>query len=220
MYCLLASRYRAVWSCMVKQKSGWWRVIGRPSGLRSTYTGGGEKTVIGQMSWLMFCLIGSQNTKTKSEREACVCVCVHMYYRQGKEQGVCYYRALVCAAVQLTGYSDTDTVIVKLQVLVYDILLSTTAIFSYVVASRKLSANEQFFIGAKTVVHLLQTTQIKQGVSLISTNKVYTSTDKTTVIWIKMELFFFFIYSGWMPLLFTCMLWRYAASAVILEPKP
>ena len=33
----------------------------------------------------------------------------------------------------------------KLQVLVYDILPSTTAIFSYAIGSRKLSANEQLF---------------------------------------------------------------------------
>ena len=47
----------------------------------------------------------------------------------------------------------------KLQALVYDILPSTTAVFSYAIGSRKLSANEQFFVGAQTVVSLLQTTQ-------------------------------------------------------------
>ena len=52
-------------------------------------------------------------------------------------------------------------VCVKLQALVYDILPSTTAVFSYPIGSRKLSANEQFFfVGAQTVVSLLQTTQI------------------------------------------------------------
>ena len=34
----------------------------------------------------------------------------------------------------------------KLQALVYDILPSTTAVFSYTIGSRKLSANEQFFL--------------------------------------------------------------------------
>ena len=35
----------------------------------------------------------------------------------------------------------------KLQALVYDILPSTTAVFSYAIGSRKLSAaNEQFFL--------------------------------------------------------------------------
>ena len=53
--------------------------------------------------------------------------------------------------------------IFKLQALVYDILPSTTAVFSYAIGSRKLSANEQFFffVGAQTVLSLLQTTQIK-----------------------------------------------------------
>ena len=78
----------------------------------------------------------------------------------------------------------------KLQALVYDILPSTTAVFSYATGSRKLSANEQFFVGAQTVVSLLRTTQIKQGVSFIATNKVYTSTEKTTIVWIETELFF------------------------------
>ena len=34
----------------------------------------------------------------------------------------------------------------KLQALVYDILPSTTAVFSYAIGSRKLSANEQFLL--------------------------------------------------------------------------
>ena len=44
----------------------------------------------------------------------------------------------------------------KFQALVYDILPSTTAVFSYAIGSRKLSANEQFFVGAQTVVRLIQ----------------------------------------------------------------
>ena len=59
----------------------------------------------------------------------------------------------------------------KLQALVYGILPSTTAVFSYVRGSRRLSANEQFFVGAQTVVSLLQTIQIKQGVSFIAATK-------------------------------------------------
>ena len=35
--------------------------------------------------------------------------------------------------------------VLKLQALVYDILPSTTAVFSYAIGPRKLSANEQFF---------------------------------------------------------------------------
>ena len=78
----------------------------------------------------------------------------------------------------------------KLQALVYDILPSTTAVFSYAIGPRKLSANEQFFVGAQTVVSLLQTTQIKQGVSFIAANKVYTSTNKSTIVLIETELFY------------------------------
>ena len=78
----------------------------------------------------------------------------------------------------------------RLQALVYDILPSTTAVFSYALGSRKLSANKQFFLGAQTVVSLLQTAQIKQGVSFIAANKVCTSTNKTTIVWIVTELFF------------------------------
>ena len=70
----------------------------------------------------------------------------------------------------------------KLLALVYDSLPSTTAVFSYAIGSRKLLANEQFFVGAQTVVSLLQTTQIKQGVSFIAANKVYTGTNKTTIV--------------------------------------
>ena len=39
----------------------------------------------------------------------------------------------------------------KLQALVYDFLPSTTAVFSYAIGSRKLSANEQFFVGAQPI---------------------------------------------------------------------
>ena len=102
--------------------------------------------------------------------------------------------------------SPKDNVRSKLQALVYDILPSTTAVFSYAIGSRKLSASEQFFVGAQTGVSLLQTTQIKQGVSFVATNKVYTSTNKTTIVLIETELFFF--YPGWMRLMITCVLWR------------
>ena len=91
------------------------------------------------------------------------------------------------------------TVAPKLQALVYDIRPSTTAVFSYAIGSRKLSANQQFFAGAQTVVSLLQITQTQiKGLSFIATYKVYTSTNKTTIVWIETELFFF--YPGWMHL--------------------
>ena len=79
----------------------------------------------------------------------------------------------------------------KLQALVYDILPSTTAVFGYAIGSRILSANEQFFVGAQTVVSLLQT-QIKQGVLFIAANKVYTSTNKITIFESRRNTFFLF----------------------------
>ena len=52
------------------------------------------------------------------------------------------------------------------QALVYDILPSTTTVFSYAIGSRKLSANEQFFVGAPTVVGLLHTNMVMTDVGL------------------------------------------------------
>ena len=78
----------------------------------------------------------------------------------------------------------------KLQAQVYDNLPSTTAVSSYAIGSRKLSAKDQFFVVAETLVSLLQTTQIKQGVSFIAANKVCISKNKTTIVSIETELFF------------------------------
>ena len=60
--------------------------------------------------------------------------------------------------------------------MVYDILPSPTAVFSYPTGSKKLSANEQFFVGAQTVVSLLQTTQIISDVA--SSNKTKIDTER------------------------------------------
>ena len=91
----------------------------------------------------------------------------------------------------------------KLQALVYDILPSTTAVFSYAIGSTKLSDNEQFFVGAQTVVSVLQTTQIKHGVSFIA-NKVYTSTNKTTIV-LNRDGTLFFTLGGWVSCLHACL---------------
>ena len=69
---------------------------------------------------------------------------------------------------------------VKLQALFYDILSLTTAVFSYAIGSRKLSANEQCFVGVQTVVSLLQTTETKRVI--YTANKVDTSTNKTPIV--------------------------------------
>ena len=69
----------------------------------------------------------------------------------------------------------------KLQALVY-ILPSTTAVFSYVIGSRKLAPNEQFFVGAKTVVRLLQTIQIISDVCFVTDHVAYASSNKTKIV--------------------------------------
>ena len=74
------------------------------------------------------------------------------------------------------------TVRTKLQALVYDILPLTTAVFSYAIGSRKLSANEQFFVGAQTVVSLLQTTQIISDVCFRADHVAYASSNKTKFV--------------------------------------
>ena len=110
----------------------------------------------------------------------------------GRAHQLTYWYMVVSATASehetfLVGLEE-DSVHSKFQALVYNILPSTTAVFSYTIGSRKLSANEQFFVVAQTVVSLLQTTQIKQGMSFTAANKVYTSTNKTKIY---MELFFF-----------------------------
>ena len=74
------------------------------------------------------------------------------------------------------------TVLGKLQALVYDILPSTTAVFSYATGSRKLSANDQFFVGSQTVISLLQRTQIVSDVCFITDRVAYASSNKTKIV--------------------------------------
>ena len=94
---------------------------------------------------------------------------------------------------------------VRLQALVYDILPSTTAVFSYAIGSRKLSANKQFFVRAQTLVSVLQTTQIISDVCFITDHVTYASSNKTKIIWIEMELFFFFTQGGCTSCLRGCL---------------
>ena len=69
----------------------------------------------------------------------------------------------------------------KHQALVYDIRPSTTAVFGYAIGSRKLSANEQFFVGAQIVENLLQTTQIIAAVCFITEHVAYANSNKTKI---------------------------------------
>jgi len=69
-----------------------------------------------------------------------------------------------------------------LQALVYDIFPPTTATTDYVIGLEKLSANEQFFVGAQMEVSLEQITQIISGVSFITAHVAYASTNKTKIV--------------------------------------
>ena len=70
----------------------------------------------------------------------------------------------------------------RLQALVYGILPSTTAVFSYAIGPENCQLTKKKNVGAQTVVSLLQTTHMKQGVSFITANKAYTTTNKTTIV--------------------------------------
>ena len=72
--------------------------------------------------------------------------------------------------------------LVKLQAQVYDVLSSTAAVFSYAIGPRKLLANEQFSVGAQTVVSLLQTTQIISDKRFITDHVAYASSNKTKIV--------------------------------------
>ena len=78
--------------------------------------------------------------------------------------------------------ASTVILVPTLQALVYDILPLTAAVFSYAIGPRKLSANEQFFVGAQTVVSLLQTTQIISDVCFITDHVAYASSNKTKIV--------------------------------------
>ena len=91
----------------------------------------------------------------------------------------------------------------KLQALVYGILPSTTAVFSYAIGPRKLSANEQFFVGVQTVVSLLQTTQIISDVCFILPCCLRHLKLKPKSFESRLNSLFFFFYPGSMRLMFT-----------------
>ena len=70
---------------------------------------------------------------------------------------------------------------------------------------RKLSANEQFFVGAQTVVSLLQTTQTSKACHLQPPTKFTPAKIKRQSFESRRNSF---LYPGWMRLMFTCVLGR------------
>ena len=100
----------------------------------------------------------------------------------------------------LLSRSQQDTTDATLQALVYDILPSTTAVFSYAIGSRKLLANEQFFCWCSNSSKFV--TNNSNYARRFFHNRPLRQL-KTKIVGIETELSF---YPGWMSLMFTCVL--------------
>ena len=78
----------------------------------------------------------------------------------------------------------------KLQALVYDILPSTTAVFSYAIGPRKLSANDQFFCWCSNSSKFVTNNSGYTDVFFITDHVAYASSNKTKIVWIETDPFF------------------------------
>ena len=105
----------------------------------------------------------------------------------------------------------------KLQAQVYDIHPSTTAVFSYAIGPRKLSANEQFFVGARTVVSLLPTTQIISDACFI-TDHVATPAQIKPKLFETRQNLFCFTWGGCVSCLRACLGARLLPVLSVPEP--
>ena len=100
-------------------------------------------------------------------------------------QVACFMPTLLPVPESMKRFSQNP----KLQALVYDIIPSTTAVFSYPIGSRKLVSEQilllllLFFGGAHTVISLLQTiTQIISGVCFIADHVASASSNKPKIV--------------------------------------
>ena len=88
--------------------------------------------------------------------------------KEGGREAVIEGKAFACSVFLIDDILTSTSAVphcersfTKLPALVYDSLPSTTALFSYAIGPRKLSADEHIFVDdPQTVVRLLQTTQI------------------------------------------------------------
>ena len=115
-------------------------------------------------------------------------------------------------------YPLADSIHLILQALVYHMLPSTTAVFSYAIESRKLSANEQFFCWCSNRSKFVTNNSNNIRRLFYNWPCCLGQSNKTKIVWIETELFFF--YPGWMRLMFTCMLGRWVVFTVLSVPEP
>ena len=121
-------------------------------------------------------------------------------------QCVCHTSKTVCMShIKDSVYVTSKTVCIKLQGLVYDILPSTSAVFSYAIGSRKLSDNEHFFCwcsnsskfvtnNSNSIRHLFYVAMLLMPAQI-----------KPKLFELRRNLSF---YPGWICLTFTCVLGR------------
>ena len=93
---------------------------------------------------------------------------------QALGESVSFGREIVAVVCLISDHSTHPS----LQALVYDILPSTTAVFSCAIGSKNCQLTSSFLLVLKTVVSLLQTTQIISDVCFITDHVAYASSNK------------------------------------------
>ena len=125
--------------------------------------------------------------------------------------------SIVCASVLFCFglMSTTPRLVDWLQALVYDILPSTTAVFSYAIGPRQLSANEQFFCWCSNSSKVV--TNNSDYIRRLFYNwpcclrQLKWNQNRLKRGWTLLLFSFFlfsFFYPGWMRLMFMCVLGR------------
>ena len=107
----------------------------------------------------------------------------------------------------------------RLQALVYDILLSTTALFSYAIGSRKLLTSS-FLLVLKQQQLCYKQLQLYQMFVLQLTMLLMPAQIKPKSFEQRQNFFFSNQGWGWLCLMVMCVLGRQVASTVLSVPKP
>ena len=92
------------------------------------------------------------------------------------------------SALSVESRSVPVVVSTKLQALVYDILPSTSAVFSYAIGSRKLSANEQFFCWSSNISKFVTNNSHYIRHLFHNWPCSFASSNKTKIVWIETDI--------------------------------